>query len=92
MLLAADLPEPDQLSAQVQQAVRAAQEELSAREAELNVAKQNLSSKGAVLSETQSQLSSKERELQQAEMQLTTQLRAVVKEVTAISGPPCRPK
>ena len=84
----ADLPEPDQLSALVQQAVRTAQEELSARQAELNVAKQNLSSKGAVLRETQSQLSSKETELQQAEMQLATQLRAVVEEVTALSGLP----
>ena len=92
LLLAADLPEPDQLSALVQQAVRTAQEELSARQAELNVAKQNLSSKGAVLSETQSQLSSKEKELQQAQMQLSTQLRAVVNEVTATSGLPLQAK
>lgn len=88
LLPAADLPQPDQLSALVQQAVRTAQEELTARQAELNVAKQNLSSKGAVLSETQSQLSSKEQELQQAQMQLSTQLRAVVQEVMAISGLP----
>ena len=81
LLPAADLPEPDQLSVLVQQAVRTAQEELSARQAELNVAKQNLSSKGAVLTETQSQLSSREQELQQAQMQLSTQLSAVVKEV-----------
>ena len=88
LLLAVDLPEPDQLSALVQQAVRTAQEELSARQAELTVAKQNLSSKGALLSETQSQLSSKKNELQQAGTQLTAQLMAVVNEVTAISGLP----
>ena len=88
LLLAVDLPEPDQLSALVQQAVRTAQEELSARQAELTMAKQNLSSKVAVLNETQSQLSSKENELQQAETQLTTQLMAVVNEVTAISALP----